>query len=88
MFRNTDHCVFTLTPNDVDRIKALLHTVEEAISELIANRCVRPLDTNTNVLSEDDVYMQASHIFANYMSRREENFFSVEGKNGGSVGPG
>ena len=60
--RVTDHCICTLTPDDVDRIKGLLRAAQEATLELIAYRCVRPLDVNTNFSLEDEVYKQASRI--------------------------
>ena len=64
MSRITDHCIFTLTPDDVDRIRGLLRSVEVAIGELVAYRCVRPLDTNVNFTLESDVYQQTSQILA------------------------
>ena len=74
MSRNTDHCIFTLTPDDVDRINGLLRSVQEAIGELVAYRCVRPLDANTNVFGEDDVYKQTSQILIDCAPKADEIF--------------
>jgi hypothetical protein len=59
-----EHCIFTLTPDDVDRIRGLLRSVEVAIGELVAYRCVRPLAANVNFRLEDEVYQQTSQILA------------------------
>jgi hypothetical protein len=60
--KSSEHCIVTLTPDDVDRIEGLLSAVQEAITELIAYRCVRPLDVNTSFSLEDEVYKQTSQI--------------------------
>lgn len=69
MSRITNPGIFTLTSNDVDRITGLLRSVEEAIRELIAYRCVRPLDFDTNILLEDEVYKQTSQILVDCASK-------------------
>jgi len=74
MSRITEHCIFTLTPNDVDRIKGLLRSVEEAIGELVAYRCVRPLDAITNFQLEDEVYEQTSRILIDCASESDGSF--------------
>jgi len=58
--------IHTLTSRDVDRIRGLLQSVEEAIAEIIAYRVVRPLDPVIDFPKEDDVYRQTSGIAEGY----------------------
>jgi hypothetical protein len=52
----------TLTSRDVERIRGLLQSVEEAIAEIIAYRAVRPIDPGADLPMEDNVYRQTSGI--------------------------
>jgi hypothetical protein len=58
--------IHTLTPRDVDRIRGLLQSVEEAIAEIIAYRAVRPIGPDVDLPMEDDVYRQTSGILEDY----------------------
>ena len=61
-----DHRLFTLTRRDAERIKGLLESVEEAIAEIIAYRCVRPMDSDADFPMEDAVYQQTTQIMRDF----------------------
>lgn len=62
----TEPCIHTLTSRDVDRIRGLLQSVEEAIAEIIAYRAVRPIDPGAELPKEDDLHRQTSWILEDY----------------------
>ena len=66
MQQHKQNIIHTLTPRDVDRIRGLLQSVEEAIAEIIAYRAVRPIDPGADLPLEDDVYRQTSGILEDY----------------------
>jgi hypothetical protein len=68
-------CIYTLTSRDVDRIRGLLQSVEEAIAEIIAYRAVRPIEPDADLPKEDDVYRQTSGILEDYDEAPLDNLF-------------
>ena len=74
MSRFTDHCIYTLTPEDFSRIKGLLRAVEEAIGEIVSYRCVRPLDPDGDFALEDAVYEQTSRVLKDCADKIDDIF--------------
>lgn len=66
MHQHKQNLIHTLTSRDVDRIRGLLQSVEEAIAEIIAYRAVRPIGPDADLPMEDDVYRQTSGILEDY----------------------
>jgi hypothetical protein len=62
MSRIKSQRLYALTNRDVDRITALLQSVEEAVVQLIEHRCLRPLEPGEGFPLEDSVYRQTSQI--------------------------
>jgi len=67
--------IHTLTSRDVDRIRGLLQSVEEAIAEILAYRAIRPLDPAADLPMEDDVYRQTSGIMEAYNEAPLDSLF-------------
>lgn len=66
--------IYTLTNRDADRIRALLLSVEEAISTLIEWRSFTPLDVEEDWPGEASVYRQTSQILADCEPPLEDYF--------------
>lgn len=64
--RHEQRLIYTLTSKDLQRIKNLLQSVEEAVVELVNYRCVRPIDPKTDLLAESVVYEQTGQIIEQY----------------------
>jgi hypothetical protein len=54
--------VYVLTARDVERIRGLLQSVNEAVAEILDYRGVRSIDPEADFPMEDFVYQQTSQI--------------------------
>ena len=62
MSRFNPRKIYALTPCDLERLKCLLHSVAEAVVELIDYRSVEPIDPEVDFPTESAVYRQTSQI--------------------------
>jgi hypothetical protein len=74
MQRFKGHRIYTLTPCDIDRLKCLLHSVAEAVVELIEYRAVEPIDLEADFPIESAVYRQTSEILKRRFSLDDDRF--------------
>ena len=74
MSRFGDQRLFILTARDAVRIRDLITAVDDAISELLEYRCVRPLDPDTDFPKETCAHEQANEIRRGLQPRLDEIF--------------
>lgn len=67
MTRTSESLIYILTYQDVQRIRAILSTVDDAIDELINYRRLDPIDPRANFPCENAVYEQTSNIMREVM---------------------
>lgn len=74
MSRFGDQGFYALTAGDVVRIRGLLEAVDDAISELLEYRCIRPLDPDVSLPKEDRVFEQTNDIRRGFQPKLDEIF--------------
>ena len=62
MSRIGDQLFYALTARDAARIRDLIAAVDDAISELLEYRCVRPLDLDDDFSKEARAHEQTNEI--------------------------
>jgi hypothetical protein len=66
MSKITEFCIFAITPDDVDRIKGLLRSVDVTVGELVTYRCID--------LRADEVDGQTLQVLTDCASKFDELF--------------
>lgn len=54
--------IYALIPGDVERLQCLLHSVAEAVVEIIEYRSIEPIEPEVDFPTESAVYRQTSQI--------------------------
>lgn len=69
MVKKREMRIYALTYQDVQRIRGILSTVDDAISELISYRRIDPIDPRADFPCENAIYEQTRSITRELMDK-------------------